>query len=168
MYLPSGDQRGIVDRLERTDSFGDALTRYARQQLADGKTGDLHDIVAALRNGPSGNTLEHLSDPENSQDLGYALGAVSAGLDQLKKSKKDQAELLGGLIESVVGNLPFGGDAVSFASQKALDATMGDVSEGRKDAPQALYDLVVKDLPAKIQNDIDTARGRVLLEQHVN
>ncbi|EHR70540.1 hypothetical protein BurJ1DRAFT_1674 [Burkholderiales bacterium JOSHI_001] len=165
--LLKSDPRGIVDRLERADSFGDALTRYTRQQLADGKTADLHDILVELRNGPNGDARSYLSDTEHAEDLGYALGAVSAGLDSLKKSNKEKADLLGGLIESVVGNLPYGGDAISFASQKALDATLGEVSAGAKEAPQALYDLIVKGLSASVQGDIDTTMDRVLIQQHV-
>ena len=160
--LLKSDARSIVDRLEAIDSTGNALTPFTRQQLDDGKTQNLHELLSALRNGPNGDAAQYLKDPQHAQDLGYALGATAAGLNSLDKSKKEEAELLGTLINSAVGNLPYGGDAITNASQAALSNTIGAVSSGAKDAPAAFYELMVKGMAPEAQTQVDAAMSRVI------
>jgi hypothetical protein len=156
------DTRGIVGRLEDVDATGNALKTFSRQMLADGKTEPLHDMLVELRNGPAGNASQYLKDPQHAQDLGYGIGAVAAGLKSLEKSRQEEAQLLGSLIESVVGNLPYGGDAITNASQALLDRTVGEVADASKSAPRAFYELMVNGLDATTQTHLDAAMSRVI------
>jgi hypothetical protein len=139
------DVRGIVNELEANDPTGNALTPFARQQLADGKTDNLHNVLKELRNGPNGNAAQYLKDPQHAQDLGYALGAVAAGLKSLDKSAKAEAETLNKLLGFGISRIPGGvSDVITFASENVVKNTVGEVSKGAKQAPAAFYELMVK------------------------
>lgn len=156
------DTRGIVNRLEADDPTGNALTPFARQQLADGKTDQLRELLKELRNGPQNNAQQNLADPQHAQDLGYALGAVAAGLRSLDKGAKEEAELLGKLLGVGIGEIPVGSAAISFASENIIKNTVGAVSQGAKEAPAAFYELMVNGLSADAQTAVDAAMSRVI------
>jgi hypothetical protein len=156
------DTRGIIGRLEASDPTGNALTPFARQQLADGKTDNLRNMLQELRNGPANNALGHLGNVQNAQDLGYALGAVAAGLKSLSKSRAEQADLLNKLLGLGIGKIPQVSSVISLASENVIKNTVGAVADGTKSAPAAFYELMVQGLPAEAQGAIDAAMGRVI------
>jgi hypothetical protein len=157
------DTRGIINKLEADDPSGNALTPFTRQQLADGKTDNLQNMVKELRNGPKGDAAQYLKDPQHAQDLGYALGAVASGLKSLDKSAKAEAEILNKLLGFGISRIPGGvSDVISFASETAVKNTVGEVSKGAKAAPLAFYELMVKGMPPEIQMAVDAAMSRVI------
>jgi hypothetical protein len=157
------DVRGIVNKLEADDPTGNALTPFARQQLADGKTDNLRNVLKELRNGPNNNSAEYLKDPQHAQDLGYALGAVASGLKSLDKSAKAEAETLNKLLGFGISRIPGGvSDVITFASENVVKNTVGEVSKGAKEAPAAFYELMVKGLTPEAQTAVDAAMSRVI------
>jgi hypothetical protein len=157
------DTHGIINKLEADDPTGNALTPFARQQLADGKTDNLRNMVKELRNGPKGDAAQYLKDPQHAQDLGYALGAVASGLKSLDKSAKAEAEILNKLLGFGISRIPGGvSDVISFASETAIKNTVGEVSKGAKAAPAAFYELMVKGMSPEAQMAVDAAMSRVI------
>jgi hypothetical protein len=165
--LLRSDTNGIVGNLETSDPGGTALKTFAQQQISDGKTDGLRDMLASLRNGPNGDPVAYLADEKHAHNLGYAVGAVGAGVEDLKKNAQDEAEILGGLLGSVLGEVPLAGSGLSFVSDEAAKAAIGDVEEGTAKLPEALYGAVVDQLPEAQQGSIDTAMSRVLDLQQI-
>jgi hypothetical protein len=166
--LLRSDSNGIVDNLETSDPGGTALKDFARQQISDGKTDGLRDMLKGLRNGPNGDPAAHLADPKNASDLGYAIGAIGAGVEDLKKSAEDNADLLSGLLGSFVGEVPIAGSALSYVSEEAAKAAVGEVKGETKSLPVALYDAMLADVPTEQQGLIDATMGRVLDLQQID
>jgi hypothetical protein len=152
--------------LEDSDPGGTGLKTFATQQITDGKTDGLSDMLKSLRNGPNNDPAGYLADVKHAHNLGYAIGAIGAGVEDLKKNAADKAELLGGLLGSLLGELPVGGSAASVISQEVLDNSVGDIGDGTK-LPQALYRAVIDQVPEGEQTDIDSALNRVLGFQNV-
>jgi hypothetical protein len=162
------DTNGIVNVIEDSDPGGTGLKTFATQQITDGKTEGLSDMLKSLRNGPNNDPAGYLADVKHAHNLGYAIGAIGAGVEDLKKNAADKAELLGGLLGSLLGELPVGGSAASVISQGVLDNSVGEVGGDKTGLPEALYSAVIDQLSETQQGNIDTTLVRVLGLQNIS
>jgi hypothetical protein len=154
--LLRSDTAGIIDYLEYKYVDGTAITTFAQQMLADGNTQGLGELLKVLME-------RNLYDEDNARDLGYLLGAIRAGLNDLNADKETQIELYAGLLGALAGSVPWFGELVGFTTEQGAKDLFRSMLGNDGDVANIILNMVMKDLPNR--TPVETAYNTVVNAQ---